>query len=288
MRVFIARLIGFYFNLGTYLFPKRVREQAFNLLCKVKKLPITPEGAEFFKRGSTTFTDVYGYRTALHKWGDGPKKILFLHGWMSHSQRWKSYVDSLDLNEYTCYALDAPGHGTSEGNFLNLEIYREAYETALDQIGDVDVLVAHSLGNLVAAYQYFYNPKIAVKSYVIMGSPSGMDAIFEYFHELLGLSQAMMKNLSVKIKEVLKVDPSNLQLSEFFQSNTKPKLVIHEISDSVTPIGPIREGIQGAANVTAYFTEGLDHTLKGPDVKEKVINFIKDITKNQIHVFERV
>ena len=150
------------------------------------------------------------------------------------------------------------------------------------------MLVAHSLGNLVAAYQFFYNSDTKVNSYVVMGSPSGMDAITAYFRDLLGLSPAMMKNLHKKISEVLKIDPADLQLSDFFRRNTKPKFVIHEYTDKVTPIEPIMKGIQGAPNLTSYFTEGLDHTLKGGEVLERTVQFIKDNTKQRIHVLERI
>lgn len=288
MKKLIAKFIGIYFNLATCIVPKKTREQAFRLLSKVKRVPISEQGAVFFESGTTTYYEVQGYHTALHHWGGGPKRILFLHGWMSHSERWREFVEVLDPDHYTCFALDAPGHGNSEGNMLNLELYRQAYELALKKTGEVDVLVAHSFGSLVAAYQYLYDQEVSVNSYVIMGSPSGMDFIYQYSRDTLGLSQAMMRNLAIKANEVLKVPVEKLHLSEFLKENVCPKLVVHEISDPITPIEPIRKGVAGGTSVSHLFTNGLDHTLKSQEVIKRVIDFIETTTKDKEHVLERV
>lgn len=272
----------------TYVMPKRTREQAFSLMCRVKKVPISEEGKIFFDQGRTDYINVDGKQTAIHRWGSGPKKLLFLHGWMSHSQRWRTYVNSLDLSQYTCYAIDAPGHGSSEGTMLNLEIYRQALAQTLDRIEKVDVLVAHSLGNLVTAYQYLYQPDDRVGAYVIMGSPSGMDAIFQYFKDTLGLSRPMLRNLAVKIREVLKINPEHVAMKRFFEQNQSPKLVIHERTDPITPYGPISYAVSQVGGLKLMTTEGLDHTLKSPEVQQEVINFIKEHSKSSAYVLERV
>lgn len=288
MNRIIPALLGTYFHVLTFLFPKLAREQAFSLFSRVKPLPITDEGAVFFSRATVTYLEINGNKTVLHKWGHGAKTVMFLHGWMSHSQRWMKYVEALDPSEYSCYALDAPGHGQSEGRQLNLELYRDAFSQALEVSGEVDVLIAHSLGNLVAVYQYLYNPNTAVNSYVIMGSPSGMDAILEYFKSLLNLSPAMLKNFMIKVEEILKIASHRLQLTELMNSNTRPKLVIHDPSDDITPYAPIRKAVQGRPNVTLMETSGLDHTLRSEEVTKAVIKFIEEQCKKEIHVFERI
>ncbi len=284
----IPKIIGGLLNILTPLFPKFTRNKAFDLLCRVKRIPISEEGQFFFSKGETLWLEIAGYKTALHHWGKGPKKILFIHGWMSHSQRWKQYVESLDINEFTCYALDAPGHGASEGNFLNLEIYREAYEEALEIIGPVEVLVGHSFGNLVAGYQFLFKPNVPVASYVIMGSPSGMDALFKYFDDILGLSPRMLRNLSIKINEVLKLPIDDISIQNFFKQLNKPVLLIHEETDRITPIIPIKEAAAEADRIEVFYTTGLDHTLKSPEILKMVNNFIYEQTKNEIDVLERI
>jgi len=284
MKELIIKSVGRLLNLGSWIFPGYTRELAARILSRVTPLPRTEAGTAFINSGTTSWLDVDGVRTALHQWGNGPSTVLFLHGWMSSSPRWKSLIESLDPELYTAYALDAPGHGYSEGRSLNLEIYRRAYTEALGQTGPVDVLVGHSLGNLVAAYQFLYQPQVAVKSYVIMGSPSGMEAIFGYFVDILSLSPRMVANVRKKVDEILKIPHSQLSMRAFFQKNDRPKLVVHDRQDAITPITPIQKAIEGQENVRHFFTSGLEHTLKAPEVDRRILEFI-ELTTQTAHSY---
>ena len=288
MKYLVPKFIGGTLNLLTPLFPKFTRNVAFKLLSRIKRVAVSEEGKLFFGWGKTYWLQIAGCRTALHRWGDGPKTLLFMHGWMSNSQRWRTYIDTLDTAEYTCFALDAPAHGSSEGNYFNLEIYREAYEATLKVTGRIDVLVSHSMGNLTAGYQYLYQPTVDVQSYVVMGSPSGIGIVYEYAREVMGLSERMIKNLKLKTDEVLKISHTRINMAEFFEQLDKPVLVIHEESDAVTPFAPIKEAVSGRDQIQTLFTTGHDHTLKSPIILEAVTNFISEQTKIKKHVLERI
>jgi len=275
MKKFITRSIGGFINMSAVLFPKWNGKFLFNLLCKVKRVGISEEGVAFFAKGETTFLKVGNHESALHKWGNGPKKLLFLHGWLSNSQRWMPYVEELDLNEYSIYALDAPGHGMAEGNYLNIEIYRKAVVQATEIIGEVDTLLCHSLGSLVGSYAYLAQNELPVNKYVIMGSPSGMDAIFLYFREMLGLSKKALINLEVKINSVLQLPHEKVSLAHFFQKIERPVLVVHEISDKIAPFDPIKKASEAYRRLETFFVSGQDHNLKGEETLARVIQFIK-------------
>ncbi len=276
MKRLIIKVMGGFINITAVWFPKWNAEYSFNLLCKVKRVGISEKGKAFLEKSDTAFLNVDGHSAALHKWGSGPKKILFLHGWMSNSQRWLPYAKQLEEDEYTVYALDAPGHGMAKGNHLNVEIYRNALEQSLSIIGSIDTLVCHSLGSLVGSYAYLHSKDIPVKSFVIMGSPSGMDAIFVYFREMLGLSKRAISNLETKINSVLKIHHSEISIAHFFQQVKQPLLVVHEKNDKITPFEPIQRAAEGQALIQTFFTQGQDHNLKGVDTVDKVIQFIKN------------
>ncbi len=275
MKKLITQTVGTFINTTAILFPKWNADFSFNLLCKVKRVGISEKGKEFFEEGTHTYLDVDGHSAVLHQWGQGPKKVLFLHGWLSNSQRWRNFVSHLDLNEYTVFAMDAPGHGMAKGKFLNLEIYRKAFEQVLSITGPIDTLVCHSLGSLASAYAHLEASSLPVKKYVITGAPSGMDAIFVYFERVLGLSNKAIKNLEGKINDVLRLPHREVSMKRFFENVTDPLLVIHEKTDKVTPFAPISMAVNGSSTIETYFTEGNDHNLKTPDVIEKVITFIK-------------
>ena len=288
MKQLVPKIIGRIFNVLAPIFPKYTRNRAFDLLCRIKHIPVSESGRKFFDSGETIWLEVAGTKTALHRWGKGPVKVLFLHGWMSNSQRWMRYVESLDPELYSSYALDAPGHGDSYSNYMNIEIYRQAYDQSVQTIGEVDVVVGHSFGNLVVGYQYLYKPSVAVKSYVIMGSIAGLGPIFEYCREMMELSPGMISNLGVRFNEVLKIPHQDINMKHFFRKLDKPVFLIHEETDTITSIGPIKEAASEAKNIKFHYTNGLDHTLKSDEVLKLVLNFIETQSKIGKHVLERI
>lgn len=280
MEKLALKLVGFYLN-ATSIFPKYNQELLFKLLCYVKTPLLKPETKTFFDSGATHLLPTSrGTHVALHRWGKGDKNLLFVHGWKSNSKQWQSYIEQLDLNEYTIYALDAPAHGASEGNHLNVELYRESIQSAVQHIGKIDCTVCHSLGCLSASYMYLLNPEIPIASYIIMGAPSGIHAIQYYFKEKLFLSEKAIKNLRIKIDKVLKLPFDEVTLQRFFEKVNAPCLVIHEVSDTVTPIAPIKAAIEHLPHIDRKYLQGQDHMLKGQETIDSIKEFLKYKTAN--------
>lgn len=275
MEKLIIKLTGLYLN-STVIFPKYNQDFLFKLLCTVKSPSLKPATIAFFERGTTTFLPTSrGSNVALHSWGTGAKKLLFLHGWKSNSKQWLPYVEQLDLTKYTIFALDAPAHGASQGNHLNVELYRESIESAVKHIGTVDTAICHSLGCLSTSYLYLVDQEISIDSYIIMGAPSGIEAILVYFKEMLSLSPKAIKNLRIKIDSILKLPFDEVTLQQFFKKVRKPCLVIHETSDSVTPIAPIKAAIEELPHINRVYTKDQDHMLK----EQETIAIIKEFLK---------
>jgi pimeloyl-ACP methyl ester carboxylesterase len=272
MKKIIIKSLGFLINLTAGVFPKWNTKFSFNLFCKVRRVGISEKGKAFFDRGETIHLGKESHHAVLHKWGTGPKAILFMHGWASNAQRWMRYVDLLDLEKYTVYAIDAPGHGMSSGKVLNLEMYRQAVVHTIKKIGIVDVLVSHSVGSMTASYLFLHNPEVAVKKYVIMGAPSGMDAIFVYYKNVLGLNKRAMKNIEAKVTEVLQIKHEELRISRFFKQVKAPIFVIHDEDDKITPFAPIKAAV--TRNIETLYTKGQGHNLRAPETVESVVEFI--------------
>lgn len=280
MEKLVLKCIGFYINVTT-IFTKYNQNLQFKLLCKVKKPPLKPATKAFFETGTTTLLPTSrGTNVALHHWGTGDKKLLFLHGWTSNSKQWQPYVEQFDLQEYTIYALDAPAHGASEGTHLNVELYRETIQSSVHYIGEVDCAICHSLGSLSTSYQYLLNPKTSIGAYVIMGTPSGIHAILNYSKEMLSLSKKALKNLRNKIDTVLKIPFEEVTLQRFFEKVDVPCLVIHEESDLVTPLAPIKSAIEHLPHIDRKYIQGQNHMLKGQETIDSIKEFLKSKTVN--------
>ncbi len=274
MKQLITKSIGVFLNAAAVIAPSWAANFAFNLLCKVRRAGISEKGKAFFEKATQHTLLLEKNSAVLHKWGSGPKNILFLHGWESNSQRWLPYYNMLEKEKYTIYALDAPGHGMSGGNKLNVEVFRQAIEAALARIGPIDTIIGHSLSNTAVGYCYVMNPNVDVKKFIVMGAASGMDAVFTYFKEILGLSRRSVANLSKKVNTIFKIPHQEVKLMSFLDKVTQPVLLIHDKNDAVTPFKPIENILKKHPKINTYITCGLKHDLKAEEVYTKVIAFI--------------
>ena len=276
MKNILFRSLGILLNTTAHVSSTWNGNLAFTLLCKVQRTPLRAQAKAFFDTARTTYLPLSSNAVALHSWGTGTKHILFVHGWQSNASQWKPYLAQFNLNNYTIHALDAPAHGLSSGNHLNVELFREAISTAVHHIGSVDTMVHHSLGSLAGSYALLHDPDLPVSKFIIMGAPSGMDAIFGYFQERLNLSQKTLRNLHIKISKIVKIPIEDLQLKTFFAKANKPILVIHESSDTITPIAPIAKALQEYPHIKTHFMTGQDHRLREQPTIFAVKSFIQN------------
>ena len=275
MNNFILRSFGVFVNFTAIVLPKWNYNNSFKILSKVKRAGISIDGDKFLSKAVQTPFEVDGQSSVLYKWGNGSINLLFLHGWMSNSQRWLPYYEKLDLDKYTMYALDAPGHGKSTTNYLDLEMFRSSIEKAGSIIGDIDTVVCHSFSNTALTYTFLKEPDFKINKVVVMGAHSGMDAIFDYFREVLGLSERAIKILENKVNIILKVPHLQIRIKNLLNNTDHPLFVIHDLDDKITPFDPVEKAMKANPSIEKMITTGLKHDLKSEEVYNRVIQFIE-------------
>jgi pimeloyl-ACP methyl ester carboxylesterase len=99
------------------------------------------------------FVDNGDVTLALEVRGEGPRALLFAHGWISGRRMWYDVVERLDPARFTAYLMDFRGAGLSdrplEGH--DLDGYASDLRAALDAVGPA-VVIAHSMGGKIAQY----------------------------------------------------------------------------------------------------------------------------------------
>src|SRR5688500_10315008 len=104
MKKLMFRLLGLYLDALAIIAPSAAARKGFLLFCRPLRIPPN-EKHLFFLATSEKFTlNIDGVRVQAFRWGHGPKQILFLHGWQSHSYQWKPYIEALPKNEFTIYS----------------------------------------------------------------------------------------------------------------------------------------------------------------------------------------
>lgn len=110
---------------------------------------------------------------ATTTWGDGPTRILLVHGLSSNAAGWWRLGPDLAALGCTVVAPDLRGHGSSgDGDAFHLEAYRD---DVLEMGGGWDVALGHSLGGAVVLACQLADPGFA--SALVLEDPAiGLDA----------------------------------------------------------------------------------------------------------------
>src|SRR5215207_10156996 len=101
MKTLLTRIIGLYLNALGFISPRAAGLKGFLLFCRPFRMLITQKQKEFFNTADRFTLEHEGTRIQGYQWGNGEKKILFLHGWQSHTYRWKAYIEALSKEDYT-------------------------------------------------------------------------------------------------------------------------------------------------------------------------------------------
>jgi pimeloyl-ACP methyl ester carboxylesterase len=274
MKTVITKVLGFYLNTLAFIAPQKAGKQGFLLFCRPFRAAITQKQREFFNTAERSGLVHDDTRIEVYRWGRGEKKILFLHGWQSHSYRWKQYIEDLSHDEYTVYAFDAPGHGLSGGNFLSVPVYSDLIQNFLLQLGHVEAIVGHSLGGFSLLHTLHTYPLLQVSRVVLMAPPGEANDFFTFYQNTLGLSNRTMKLIYDYFKHAYNVSPDYFSATAFAEAINIPTLIIHDRHDAEAPHHYAEAIAKVSKRVRLYSTEGLGHNLRSMDVVKLVTSFV--------------
>jgi len=266
--------IGLYLNVLAWIAPRKAGKKGFLLFCRPRRRPVKQHHLEFLDTSEKFKIEYAGKKVQGYRWGTGERKILLLHGWESHSYWWKSVINSLPKNQFTFYSIDAPGHGLSEGGYINIPHYSGLIEQVVMSHGEIHAILAHSLGAFSSVYTLHRLPKLPVSKLIVMASPGEASEFFTHYQRVLGLSKRSIKVIGDYFVEKLGHGPGYFSLKEFASSLQLPGLVIHDMADKEAPYQHGLEAHQTWKNSEMITTTGLGHNLKSDELLEKVKEFL--------------
>jgi pimeloyl-ACP methyl ester carboxylesterase len=275
MKQIIMKMIGLYLNTLALIAPKRAGQKGFELFCYPARIPINSKQRVFLESAKSQGFDHEGSWIQTYSWGNGPKNILLLHGWQSHTYRWKRYVELLDKSEYTIYALDAPGHGLSGGKFLSVPLYSEVISHFVERFnGNIHAVISHSVGSFSALYTFFKNPALSSVKLVTLASPGEASEFFQFYKKSLGLSARSEKLITGRFKQLFQHTPDYFS-APFFASHIRASgLIIHDEDDTETSVDHAKRISTVWTTSKIWITKGFGHNLRSDDVVNAVLSFI--------------
>ena len=272
----MIRMLGMYLNALSFISPRYAAHTGFMLFCRPFRTAVTQKQAAFLDTATRFQLDHEGYSIQGYRWGHGPRKILLLHGWQSHSYRWKPYIEALPKDQYTIYSLDAPGHGLSAGNFLTVPLYSAIIEDFLRQHNDIHTVIGHSLGGFSLLYTLYRLPILPADRVVILAPPGEASDFISVFQKTLRLSDRTVQLVVSYFAKRYHVTPDFFSTRRFAVSLKVKGLIIHDEQDFEAPYAYSVPLTKMWAESRLITTKGFGHNLKSTSVVKEVIDFVQE------------
>jgi pimeloyl-ACP methyl ester carboxylesterase len=241
------------------------------------RVPLSPKHRQYLDAAEKqSFLSTEHVSIQTYKWGNGPNRILFLHGWQSHSYRWKKYIDSFDKSKFSVYAMDAPAHGQSGGRLLSVPSYSDAVAQFIERVGGFDTVVGHSMGCFSALYTFHRVPYMTPKKLILLASPGEAQEFFEHYRTLLSLSERTSKLVLSEFERVFQKTPEEFSAPLFARGLDIPGLLIHDEEDKDTEVEHSKRIHASWKNSKLIVTKGLGHNLRSEAIVSKVVAFASD------------
>ncbi|MCU0323139.1 MAG: alpha/beta hydrolase [Chitinophagaceae bacterium] len=276
MKTLITKSIGFYLNTLHIVMPELAARQGFTIFCNPLRSKLQDHHKQFLELNKNFTLDIDGVKVQTYKWGNGEKKILFLHGWSSHSFRWKNYIEKLSGDNYTIYAFDAPGHGLSEGNFLHVPLYAKTVKHFLDNVGKVHHVVSHSIGSFTALYAFHLHPELMPEKIVLLAPPGEAEDFFTFYTKTLSLNSKTTHSIRNYFEKKVGHPPAYFSASNFASHISAKGLIIHDENDQDTDVLNSKNIHAAWPNSELMITKELGHHLKDNRIYDTVIRFIHE------------
>lgn len=214
-------------------------------------------------------------RIAAWAWGEGPP-VLLLHGWGGRALQFRALVPGLVASGFSAVALEAPGHGASDGATSSLVEFAEALFLVGRETGDAHAVVTHSLGGAAATMALANG--LRARRAVFLAPPADAAEAFARFAALFELSPAVVDRAFERLEDRLHVSFARLNTRRLAPRMTTDLLVVHDRGDADVPYADgaaVAESWPGARLLT---TEGLGHRrlLRDPEVVSAVTAFVRD------------
>ena len=207
-----------------------------------ERLFLTPPRA---KDAAATALDLIDARTSLvehrgrsivtWRWGsrDAPA-VLLAHGWGGNAAQMRPFVFPLLRAGYRVIAYDQPAHGVSEGRLTGLPDFADVMGEVAGHHGDVQAVIAHSLG-AAAVGLALSTQKISARKVVLVSPPADLVGYSRRFARWYWMPEAVRRTMQKAIEERYGVLWEDLEVARIAPRLDVPALVIHDRDDRMTP-----------------------------------------------------
>lgn len=273
MKLFLAKLIGFFINMIAYISPNYAARLAISLFSKPRKGKHTYEAIDFLDTAFQEEINFKDFSIMTYRWLGDKETILLVHGWESNAFRWKNLIETLKFQGFNVVAIDAPAHGKSGGASFNVIDYSECIHLVAKKF-KVQTVIGHSVGGMATIlFQHKYKlPEL--KRIALLGAPSNYKDMFKRYAKMMSYRKSLTKSIDEYALKQFGNLPEYYAAAQFSKDITAEGLIIHDAEDNIIPYNDALDYKTYFANAKFITTNNLDHSLKSEDVDNHILEFI--------------
>jgi len=208
---------------------------------------------------------------AIWSAGRGPCVVL-VHGWEADHRDMDAFVAPLVAAGRRVVAFDLPAHGETPGETATLPELAAALTAVSTLAGEVDAIVAHSVG--CAATAAALAEGLRVRRAAFIAPPLRYEAFVRYYADQAGVEgDALVAALG---ELGLDIAPLDIRKSAARIAMRVPLLLVHSMDDRVCDASNSSKIAALWNGSTVEFVEGLGHNriLRDPGVVGRIATFV--------------
>jgi pimeloyl-ACP methyl ester carboxylesterase len=255
--------------------PKQAVDLSYRLFSKPRRGRMDTSRIPYFlQKAQTQKINIQSHEIQTYLWPGNETRILLIHGWESNAARWSKLFRKLSKTGATIMAIDAPGHGQSNGDEFTMLLYADIIHQVAQSFQPT-ILMGHSIGGSACVYSYHNFPKSypKLKKMVVLGAPSEIKLLIDEYVRMLSMNKRMARLLNEFFTTKYNIHIPEFTTAHFENSFALEGLIAH---DSTDPIVPYVEGKKLAhAWTKAQFitTENLGHSMHDEYLYEQITTF---------------
>lgn len=218
-----------------------------------------------FKKARRTRLTSGKEKLAVYQWEShqpNGQHLLVAHGFAGNCRSFEKYIGTALAKGYHVTTFDAPAHGKSTGQRLNLLSYSWALDDVWKHHGHFDACLAHSLGCMSLLLALERQEASVPRPRLVLIAPL-VEAwrAADNFGSFLQLPAALLQQMNNEITRMAGHPLTHFSLPRLVAPYPQPVLWLHDRLDDTTPFADV-EPVQHSLppHVQLIVTEGLGHS----------------------------
>ncbi|MCX6184882.1 MAG: alpha/beta hydrolase [Flavobacterium sp.] len=274
-RILLTKSIGLYLNLLSYMLPQHAVALAYRLFSKPRRGRLSPERLPYFlQKAQTQKITLQTHEIHTYLWPGNETRILLAHGWESNAARWSKLFRKLSKTGATIMAIDAPGHGQSNGNEFTMLLYADIIHQVAQSFQPT-ILMGHSIGGSACVYSYHNYPKsyTQLQKMVVLGAPSEIKLLIDEYVRMLSMNKRMARLLNEFFTTKYRIHIPEFTTAHFEKTFALEGLIAHDSTDPVVPYVEGKKLARAWTKAQFITTENLGHSMHDEYLYEQITTF---------------